>query len=144
VSGSAGDAQTGARIELRWPQAEIAQLVLVGEHDLGNVSQLEEAVRSVLDAAAHVVVDLSAIEFMDTTLINGLCRSKRQADLRAVRFNVVIGGNEIVARALEVTSLVHSLHGVESLEAALEPLPTAGERRSGAAIGRSVRSSERR
>lgn len=77
-----------------------------------------------LDVCTQLVVDLSGVEFIDTTLINGLCRAKRQADLQAVDFNVVIGGNELVARALEVTGLTELLHGVGSLEAALQPRPS--------------------
>jgi anti-anti-sigma factor len=114
-------AGTPPTIELRWPQTDIAQIVLVGEHDLASGAELEATFKAVLDVSTKVVVDLTGVEFIDTTLINGLCRGKRQADLRAIDFNVVIGGNEIVARALEVTSLVDSLHGVETLEEALRP-----------------------
>ena len=108
-------------IELRWPRTDVAQIVLLGEHDLTSGEELEATLTSVLDVSTKLVVDLTGVEFIDTTLINGLCRAKRQADLRAIEFGVVIGGNEIVARALEVTSLVDSLHGVETLEEALRP-----------------------
>jgi anti-anti-sigma factor len=111
-------------LEVRWPRTDVVQLVLRGEHDLASGDRLAEAVRAVLGVCTQLVVDLSGIEFIDTTLINGLCRAKRQADLRAVAFNVVIGGNELVARALEVTSLTGLLHGVDSLEAALQPRPS--------------------
>src|SRR4051812_28247703 len=124
LTGGSESASSPPRIELRWPVADIAHVVLLGEHDLGNGEQLEEVVRSVVDVVSHLIVDLSEIEFIDTTVINGLCRAKRQADLRALSFNVVIGGNEIVARALEVTNLAAALHAVETLDAALEPRPS--------------------
>ena len=114
-------AGTPPTIELRWPRTDVAQIVLLGEHDLTSGEELEATLKSVLDVSTKLVVDLTGVEFIDTTLINGLCRAKRQADLRAIEFGVVIGGNEIVARALEVTSLVDSLHGVETLEEALRP-----------------------
>ena len=113
--------QSPGRIELRWPAPDAAQIVLVGEHDLASGEEFEETVQSVLGSVRQLIVDLTEIEFIDTTLINGLCRAKRQADLRALAFNAVVGRNDIVGRALEVTGLVDTLHAVTTLDEALQP-----------------------
>ena len=63
-------------IELRWPRTDVAQIVLLGEHDLTSGEELEATLTSVLDVSTKLVVDLTGVEFIDTTLINGLCRAK--------------------------------------------------------------------
>ena len=56
------------------------------------------------DGAAHLVVDLSQLTFMDSSGLHLLVATQEAAARRGIRFSL-IRGPAIVARALELTGL---------------------------------------
>ncbi len=81
-------------------------LALRGELDLASAPLLEQELR---DAEAgdrrHVVIDLSALEFMDSTGIELLVRAQRSADRNGHHVSLRRGPAQ-VQRLFELTGLV--------------------------------------
>lgn len=102
-----------------------ARVSLRGELDLSTVDKVEEALRRVeRDEPPVVVVDLSALTFLDST---GL-RTIVTADQRARRSNrrlVVVKGPETVHRVFTITRLDERLEMVDDADSALAPPPGA-------------------
>jgi anti-anti-sigma factor len=81
---------------------------LAGELDLGVAGDVGAAVEELLDAGfAHVVVDLRALSFLDSSGINMLVAARRSAERRR-RAVSLIRGPRHVQRVLRLT-------GTESL-----------------------------
>jgi anti-anti-sigma factor len=84
-------------------------LVLRGEHDLSTQARLQRRIDSALDAGKSVVIDLSAVEFIDSTvlaaILHGQGRAAQEAGGSGQGLAVVASpGAQFVARML---SLVH-------------------------------------
>jgi len=54
-------------------------LVLHGEHDLSTQSYLEARIDAALDAGKSVVVDLSEVDFIDSTVLAAILHGQRRA-----------------------------------------------------------------
>jgi anti-anti-sigma factor len=108
-------------IEVRRPRPDAVLLVLGGEHDLDSASGLERAIDHSLAACDHLIIDLSAAEFIDSTTISVLLRAKAHAVEGDHRFNVVLGTEPVVERALEISGVLPLLSVVPTLEDALAP-----------------------
>ena len=79
---------------------------LVGEIDLANADALGEKFdRLIGEGDARLVVDLSALEFMDSSGIAMLLRAAGRVDSIAVR-----NPTDIVRRIIECTGLAGTLH----------------------------------
>ena len=93
------------KIETRRPSEDVAVIVLGGEVDVYASPQLKQEMTNLLNSGAvTLVVDLSAVEYLDSTglgvLIGGLKRAReRSGDLRLVCDNVRI------LRIFEITGL---------------------------------------
>jgi anti-anti-sigma factor len=87
-------------------------LRLRGELDLATVSELSEQLGRAEHDASVVVVDLSGLEFMDSTGVSVLANTDRRARERGRRFVVVRGGRQ-VQRVLELTGLDRCLEIVD-------------------------------
>jgi anti-sigma B factor antagonist len=108
-----------AAIEVRWPQPRVALVVLAGEHDLYSGDELRQSFEQALARCDHLVVDLSAAEFIDSTIIHVLLQTMRSAAELDRKFNVVLGTAPAVERTLEVTGVVPLLGVVPTVERAL-------------------------
>ena len=108
-----------AAIEVRWPQPEVALVVLAGEHDLHSGDELRQTFEQVLARCDHLIVDLSAAEFIDSTIIAALLQTMRSAAELDRRFNVVLGTAPAVERVLEVTGVIPLLGVVPTVDRAL-------------------------
>lgn len=99
------------------PHAET--LRLSGEFDLASVASVERAFEEVLAAAAStVIVDLSAVTFMDSTMLNFL----QQARLRSQGLRVdllIVRPPEQLWRTFEITMLDRLFSSFDSEDAAL-------------------------
>ncbi len=82
-------------------------LILRGEHDLSTATSLRNALGDVFDAGSAVVVDLSAVTFMDSSTLNAiLYGSERALTDDEHRFAVVLPpGPSVARRALELTGV---------------------------------------
>jgi anti-sigma B factor antagonist len=106
-------------MEILRPGSGVAVLVLGGEHDLDSAAALEQRATEALESSDHVVFDLSAVQFLDSSTIAVLVRTRRRADEQGVRFAVVIGTSSLVLRSLEVSGVLPALNAVSSLDEAL-------------------------
>ena len=84
-------------------------LVLRGEHDLSTQTRLQGQIDQALNAGKSVVVDLSGVDFIDSTvlaaILHGQRRAAHESDGRVQGLAVVASpGAKFVARML---SLVH-------------------------------------
>ena len=106
-------------IEVSSPQPHAALVVLAGEHDLHSADEVQKTFEQSLAACDHLIVDLSAAEFIDSTILGVLVQTKKNALQRDRKFNVVLGTAPIVERILEVTGVVGRLNVVQTVERAL-------------------------
>jgi anti-sigma B factor antagonist len=114
-------------VEVRRPRAGVAHVVLGGEHDVSSAGDLKTTLDAALDGSSHLVVDLSAVEFIDSTTMRVLVGAKQAADEHERRFNLVLGGAAPgVQNALEITGVLALLNEVDTLEQALEADAGAG------------------
>lgn len=99
---------------------DTVRLALVGEFDLSNAAQVEDALKQIeLDRPPLLVLDLRELTFMDST---GL-RVMVAADARArddSRRLAIVQGPESVHRVFRITGLDDHLEMVETPEAALQ------------------------
>ena len=87
--------------------------ILRGELDISTASRLEENLERVeADEPALLVLDLSRLDFMDSTGLRLLISADGRAR-KAGRRLVLIKGNEIVQRVLRLTRLDERLEIVE-------------------------------
>jgi len=85
--------------------AGAVQVTLAGEFDISTAPRLEEALRRVeADRPAVLAIDLSRLDFMDSTGLRLLIGADSRARAAGRRL-VVIQGNEMVQRVLRLTRL---------------------------------------
>jgi anti-anti-sigma factor len=84
---------------------ELAIVTVLGEHDLGTKSELEDALARAA-TRRHVLVDLSRCDFMDSTALAVLiCAQRTQAE-RGGRLELVIPtGTHPIARIATLTKI---------------------------------------
>jgi anti-anti-sigma factor len=111
-------------IEVRSPQPHAALVVLAGEHDLCSADQLRQTLDMSLSGCDHLIVDLSAVEFIDSTIIGVLVQTMKKATGVGRKFSVVLGTAPAVERALEVSGVLPLLNVVPTVERALAVAPT--------------------
>jgi anti-anti-sigma factor len=66
----AADLARGADIATEFPNAGLAIVRLIGEHDLGAFEALREALDMAVSRRRHVCVDLSRCAFIDSTVVS--------------------------------------------------------------------------
>jgi len=108
-----------ATIEVRTPQPGAALVQLAGEHDLYSGDELRQSLEQSLANCDHLIVDLSAAEFIDSTVVAILIQTKKCATELDRKFNVVLGTTPAVERILEVTGVIALLGVVPTVERAL-------------------------
>jgi anti-sigma B factor antagonist len=108
-----------ATIEVRSPEAGVALVELAGEHDMYSGDELRQSFEQALACSDHLIVDLSAAEFIDSTIIALLVQTMRSATELDRKFNVVLGTAPAVERILEITGLIPLLGVVSTVEEAL-------------------------
>jgi anti-anti-sigma factor len=94
-----------------------------GELDVAGTPQLEHAVDAGCDGAGveGVVIDLSGLEFMDSSGLRCVVEADQRVRSRGLRFALVPGG-EPVQRVFEITRMTERLSWVDG------PGDLAGER----------------
>jgi anti-anti-sigma factor len=102
-------------------------LAVEGEIDIATSPRLIAALNEVVtDTSGAVLVDLSGVEFMDSTGLALLVRAQRRLSRRRRGFAVVCPDGP-VRRIFELTDMVQTLHVRPSREAAVsaagDPLP---------------------
>jgi len=98
---------------------DVLVLSVGGEVDLTTAPELAQAIRLVPEPTSRVVVDLSAVTFLDSSGLNVLVSGKRTLAESGVDLCVVTEPNGPVRRVFEITRLTGSLGVVDSLDDAL-------------------------
>ena len=106
-------------IQVRSPRPHAALVVLAGEHDLHSADEVQQTFDQSLAVCDHLIVDLSAAEFIDSTIIQVLVQTMKTAAELDRTFSVVLGTAPAVERVLEVTGVLSLLNVVPTVEQAL-------------------------
>jgi anti-sigma B factor antagonist len=102
-----------------------ARVLLRGELDLSTVDKVEDALRRVeQDEPPVVVLDLSALTFLDSTGLRTIVTADQRAR-RGDRRLVVVKGPETVHRVFTITRLDERLEMVDDADSALSTPPEA-------------------
>jgi anti-anti-sigma factor len=90
----------------------LAVVAVSGEVDLATGPVMADAFGRALalDGVEAVRVDLSALQFLDSSGIAVLLRARRNADERGITFRVV-GARGVPLQVLELTGVWEHLHG---------------------------------
>jgi anti-sigma B factor antagonist len=78
-------------------------VALTGELDLSNAESLETALAEAIDSGKKVLIDLSRLEFLDSTGLALIVRTLGRSD--AERFSFVPSKSSAVCRLLNITGL---------------------------------------
>jgi anti-sigma B factor antagonist len=99
----------------------VVVISLKGEHDLTTAPTLRERVEEAVGRRSGVLIDLTAAEFIDSSIIGVVLEGQRRADEEGIGFAASLeGGTSAVRRVLEVTGLDTNLPVHPSVDAALE------------------------
>ena len=85
------------------------EVLLSGEIDLAAKAELRSVLDAVLVRDGRLVVDLTAVSFIDSSGIEALCMARRRAE-RSGATVVLRSPTAIVMRALEVTGVAPLFH----------------------------------
>lgn len=99
--------------ELETEPGAVALVRLRGELDIACCDRLEEAVdRAVDDGASTVIVDLSSLEFLDSSGLRTLLKTDAELRDRGVRL-AVVRGSAAVHRVFQITRTEERLNFVD-------------------------------
>jgi stage II sporulation protein AA (anti-sigma F factor antagonist) len=110
---------TEPTIEVTWPESDVALVVLAGEQDLGSAPVIEAAVGDALGRCSHLVIDLSAVQFVDSSIISLLVQTRREAADRGCDFNLVLQGAPSIERTFEICGVLQELNCVTTRDDAM-------------------------
>ena len=101
--------------------AETLVVEVAGEIDMATAPELAQALAADVlhDSVQRVVVDLTAVTFLDSSALNALVQSQRALAAREIAFRVVSPIDEAVRRIFEITQLADQLRVVDSRDDAL-------------------------
>jgi len=100
--------QVGFACEIHQPAGLPAVVRVTGEVDAATAPQVQEALVSAAGFGCGVDVDLSGVEFIDSTGLRALIIGRQAIDDDAQRLRIT-GSNSIVDRLLELTGLTEFL-----------------------------------
>jgi len=90
-----------------------------GEIDMATAPEVERTLEVVADPIRRVVVDLTAVTFLDSSALNVLVKSQRDLAHREIEFRVVSPDDQAIRRVFEITHLTEAL-GVVATRAEAE------------------------
>ena len=101
-------------------------VALKGEHDLGSLPLVRDALEAATGGDDALIIDLSPATFIDSSILGAVIDARRHASEAGRGFAVACeGACEPVRRVLEVTGLLEELPVHPTREAALEALAVA-------------------
>lgn len=97
-------------VKVERPEDGVTVIVLEGEHDLGTVADVRDAITAAADSGDAIVIDLCSTTFVDSSILGVILEARRAAQEEARGFAVGCDGTaEAVRRVLEVTGLKDEL-----------------------------------
>jgi stage II sporulation protein AA (anti-sigma F factor antagonist) len=109
-----------ARLDVVRDGAGRVVLTLAGEIDNSNAASLEAAMADEAGTAAHVVVDLGAVTYIDSQGLRLLVELSRRLSATGTAFTVVAPPGGFASEVLEITSMGALLNVVAERD---EPVP---------------------
>jgi anti-sigma B factor antagonist len=98
-------------------EGEVVRLALRGEFDLSVVPRVEDELKRVEAASPEtLVLDLSGLEFMDSSGLRSVVTADDRARTAGRRF-VVVNGPDPVRRVFEITKVDERIELVDDLSA---------------------------
>jgi anti-anti-sigma factor len=104
-----------------------------GEFDLSNSEALEAAISGALDGIPALVLDLTDVEYIDSTVLGVLARQRNAA---GPRLQIVGPRSPKVRRVFEITGLAKSLALKDNLEGVMRLVGTSANLGNGATNGK--------
>lgn len=103
-------------------------IALVGEHDLGTAEELRGAFISAFDQDRPVAVDMSAAEFIDSSIVAVLvqCGKADDPDAPTVVMSIPEQASASVRRVIDLTGLGEHMEIVASIDEAIAAAAGAG------------------
>jgi len=93
------------RVELERPTGDVGVIVLEGEIDIYSAPQFKEVLLSgIEDGAQRVIVDLTAVTFIDSTALGVLVSGAKRVRPRNGNLDIVCTDENII-RIFEITGL---------------------------------------
>jgi len=113
-------------------QGKIESITVTGEIDLSNVAALDDALRSALSGTTvSCLLDLSLVEFMDSSVVHSLLRWSKEAQVSAREgLAIMVGEDTEATRVLGVVGLMKRLPVFSTREAATTALEIGQKPRS--------------
>ena len=117
------DSKTNNALDVEVEQLESGRVVVVfkGEHDLAQIEALGDRLSALVAENELVVADFSEAQFVDSSIINLLLHTKREAEARKSRFRLQMGTEAVVHRVFEIAGVLSVLECAPSREEALGP-----------------------
>jgi anti-sigma B factor antagonist len=109
------------RIDLSWERdGEIPLFVLRGSLDLATAPTVRAALTDATDKGSKdIVVDLTGLEFLDSTGLGALIGAHRRAEERGGSLRLIVSDGPI-ARLLNITGLIRIFAVYHTLDGALK------------------------
>ena len=108
-----------SEVRLERPSAGISVIQLVGEHDLATKGQVANTLDTALASGDNVAVDLTSVDFIDSSTLHVLVAASRRATESGRGFSIVLGSNDAIRQVFELTGLLTQLDSAESVAAAI-------------------------
>jgi anti-anti-sigma factor len=105
------------------PREGTAVLVLLGEHDLANERSLKARLAVLVAEYPLVVLDLSHVEFFDSSCLNTVLSAHKRSLANGHRLVLELGDRADTRRLLELTGLLNHLTCVNTRAEALSLAP---------------------
>jgi anti-sigma B factor antagonist len=100
----------------------VAVVSVSGEIDLSNCEELGDVLGRAAAGASQVVIDLSAVDYLDSTGISTLVNAARHSGAVGGRMRLVVPGSSFVRRTLLIADVPHLMPVNETLQDALEAM----------------------
>ena len=108
-----------ARFDLRRGDG-VAVVSVSGEIDLSNYEELGDVLGRAAAGVRQIVVDLSAVDYLDSTGISTLINAARDTGAGGGRMRLVVPGSSVIRRTLLIADVSRLMPVDETLQAALE------------------------
>ena len=109
----------------RTVERQIRVIAVSGELDMAAAPSFEAALFDSLNGDGPVILDLSQVNFMDSTAIGAMLAVRRRAELRPSRFAVVCEPGSEIERTLHYMGLDSAFSIVQSRPQAATELSSA-------------------
>lgn len=117
---------TENRVDVTSNGTGITVVALVGEHDLSTADALQSQLELLLRHSQAMIIDLSAAEFVDSSVLNNLVRADKIARQHGTQLTLQLETAAAVRRQLEQGGLDGYFVVASSREEAIEAARNSG------------------